>query len=96
MKLLRAAALVALSALASGFQPAAVKSAVTTTSSSVLSLAATTEGTPCDTPDIAIPEGVTANVLRSAVLTNVDGQKVQLGDKMGSGTSIVIFLRHMG
>jgi len=35
--------------------------------------------------------------LRSAKLTNVNGEEVLLGDKMGTdGTNIVIFLRHMG
>jgi hypothetical protein len=52
--------------------------------------------TPCDTPDIEIPEGVTARMLRSAVLTNANGESVTLGDKMGSGTSVIVFLRHLG
>jgi hypothetical protein len=29
-------------------------------------------------------------------LTNVNGEKIRLDEKMGSGTSIVIFLRHLG
>jgi len=44
----------------------------------------------------AIPETVTAEALRSAVLTNSDGELVSLGEKMGQGTSIVVFLRHLG
>mmetsp|Transcript_12497 Transcript_12497/g.16440 ORF Transcript_12497/g.16440 Transcript_12497/m.16440 type:complete len:104 (-) Transcript_12497:20-331(-) len=50
---------------------------------------------PCATPDI-IPPQVTANALRSAVLTDADGNLVRLGDQMGKGTSIVVFLRHLG
>jgi hypothetical protein len=34
--------------------------------------------------------------LRSAQVTNVYGQLVSLGDVMGSGTSVVVFLRHLG
>jgi hypothetical protein len=43
-----------------------------------------------------IPESVTAKALRSATLTNADGELITLGDKMGKGTSIVVFLRHLG
>jgi len=57
----------------------------------------TEEGSVCDIPDnVVIPESVTAGSLRSAVLTDVNGSQIKLGDKMGRGTSIVIFLRHMG
>jgi hypothetical protein len=56
-----------------------------------------TNGSPCAMPDnVGVPPGVTAKTLRSAVLTNADGESVRLGDKMGPGTSVVIFLRHMG
>ncbi len=51
---------------------------------------------PCAMPDDVIPEGVTAKALRSALLTNANGEMVRLNEKMGSGTSIVIFLRHLG
>jgi len=37
-----------------------------------------------------------AQALRSAQLTNAQGEKVRLGDYMGQGTSIVVFLRHLG
>jgi len=47
------------------------------------------------TSDI-IPESVTGKILRSAVLTDADGELVRLGDRMGEGTSIVVFLRHLG
>ena len=66
-------------------------------STSALDQSSTEIAKPCDMPDVTdIPEGVTARALRSAVLTDINGQKIQLGDKMGSGTSIVIFLRHLG
>jgi hypothetical protein len=39
---------------------------------------------------------VTALSLRSASLLNIRGQRVRLGDVMAEGTSIVVFLRHMG
>jgi hypothetical protein len=54
-----------------------------------------TAQTPCATPDV-IPESVTAKALRSATLTNADGALITLGDQMGTGTSIVVFLRHLG
>ena len=58
--------------------------------------------TPC-----AMPEGVDAapdltsqpgsvQLLRSNVVTNAEGDFVQLGEAMGTGTSVVVFLRHMG
>ena len=58
--------------------------------------------TPC-----AIPEGVdaapdltsqpgSAQLLRSNVVTNAEGDFVQLGEAMGTGTSVVVFLRHFG
>lgn len=34
--------------------------------------------------------------LRSIRVTNLDGQKIPLGDAMGAGTSVVVFLRHLG
>jgi len=39
---------------------------------------------------------IPASKLRSAQITNVDGEIVSLGEKIGTGTSIVVFLRHMG
>ena len=81
-------------------------------SRSALLLSSDKEGssstTPCDTPseedvqagavDLVSQKG-SAQLLRSAMLTNADGEKVQLGDSMGSSaddTSIVVFLRHLG
>jgi hypothetical protein len=52
--------------------------------------------TPCSTPDVSIPVDVTAKALRSAILTNANGEMVSLGEQMGKGTSIVVFLRHLG
>mmetsp|Transcript_32757 Transcript_32757/g.49374 ORF Transcript_32757/g.49374 Transcript_32757/m.49374 type:complete len:107 (-) Transcript_32757:834-1154(-) len=55
------------------------------------------EGSVCAIPDnVSIPDSVTAQSLRSAVLTDVNGKQIKLGDKMGKGTSVVIFLRHLG
>ena len=42
------------------------------------------------------PASVTAEDLRSIAVTNVDGSSVELGSAMGTGTSIVVFLRHLG
>lgn len=39
---------------------------------------------------------VTAQELRKIEVTNADGDSVALGDLMGQGTSIVVFLRHLG
>ena len=55
-----------------------------------------TSSSPCAMPDGVIPEGVTAKALRSALLTNANGELISLNDKMGPGTSIVVFLRHLG
>ena len=37
-----------------------------------------------------------ASVFRNSMLTDADGNMVKLGDKMGSGKSVVVFLRHLG
>ena len=37
-----------------------------------------------------------ASMIRSCMLTDVDGNSVRLGDKMGPGKSVVVFLRHLG
>ena len=57
---------------------------------------------PCDAPegveaapDLTSQPG-SARLLRSNVVTNADGDLVQLGESMGTGTSVVVFLRHMG
>jgi hypothetical protein len=56
----------------------------------------TTDNAPCAMPNDVIPESVTAKALRTAILTNANGETVRLDEKMGSGTSLVIFLRHLG
>lgn len=57
---------------------------------------------PCDAPegveaapDLTSQPG-SARLLRSNVVTNAEGDFVQLGESMGEGTSVVVFLRHMG
>lgn len=67
-------------------------------------LSSSKSSTPCDAPSdndvvnvstlVGRPDA--AKILRSAVLTNVDGETIQLGDFMGDETSIVVFLRHLG
>eukprot|EP00747_Dinoflagellata_sp_TGD_P090848 gnl/TRDRNA2_/TRDRNA2_164857_c0_seq1.p1 gnl/TRDRNA2_/TRDRNA2_164857_c0~~gnl/TRDRNA2_/TRDRNA2_164857_c0_seq1.p1 ORF type:complete len:178 (-),score=15.53 gnl/TRDRNA2_/TRDRNA2_164857_c0_seq1:928-1461(-) len=37
-----------------------------------------------------------ASVIRSTMVTNAKGERVSLDSAMGTGTSIVIFLRHLG
>jgi hypothetical protein len=96
MKLVRAAfaaALLSASAVVAFQPPPNVAPRMLSRLSS--SLTSETELSPCATPDI-IPESVTTKSLRSAILTNADGEFVNLGDKMGKGTSIVVFLRHLG
>lgn len=57
---------------------------------------------PCDIPEEVKPlEDLTsrkgsAALLRSATLTNANGNLIKLDDPMTPGTSVVIFLRHMG
>lgn len=53
------------------------------------------EAAPCDMPDIA-PGTVSAKQLKTATVTNADGELVRLGDVMGNGKSVVVFLRHLG
>ena len=55
----------------------------------------------CDVPeDISavkladMPRG--GKILRDLELTAADGSTVKLGNKMGRGTSVVVFLRHLG
>lgn len=89
---------------ATAFQPNAFRGSsmatVDASQSSLLILSSTSSTTgeqaPCAMPDDVIPESVTAKALRSAILTNADGKTIRLDEKMGPGTSIVIFLRHAG
>ncbi len=74
-------------------------SSSSTTKTRGTSLSSTT--TPCNIPqdikpiDLVSQKG-SASILRSVVLTNVDGDFISLGKLMGKGKSIIVFLRHMG
>jgi hypothetical protein len=58
----------------------------------------------CDMPDVDVDttdfmsQKGSGRILRSAMLTNAAGELVSLGDSMGgtTGSSLVIFLRHLG
>lgn len=57
--------------------------------------------TPCDIPNYIVnPDLVSqkgsGKLMRDAMLTDVNGDTITLGDKMGRGTSVVVFLRHLG
>jgi hypothetical protein len=89
----------------SGFAPSSslgFAGATLHSSSSVSFLSMTTEpNAPCDIPtDVVNPDLVSqkgsGKLLRSAMLTDADGELISLGSKMGQGTSVVVFLRHMG
>ena len=63
------------------------------------------EGTPCEAPsDVEAVVLDDAGALRNALVTNIKGERVALGDAMTSktlsektfDTSVVVFLRHMG
>jgi len=70
----------------------------------VLSSSALEEQQPCDMPsDMEEIDGTLKNskALRNAIVTNVDGEQIALGDMLGLEkdkpmTSVVVFLRHMG
>jgi hypothetical protein len=60
---------------------------------------ATNDGDGQTTVESCSPSGnkvVTAQTLRKIVVTDADGESVALGELMGQGTSIVVFLRHLG
>ena len=94
MKVSSAAILVAMASAVNAFQAPLTPSTKLQTSTTTL-FSTATETPPCATPDV-IPESVTANALRSGILTDANGETIKLGDKMGKGTSIVVFLRHLG
>ena len=63
------------------------------------------EGIPCEAPsDVEAVVLDDAGALRNALVTNIKGERVALGDAMTSktlsektfDTSVVVFLRHMG
>jgi len=43
-----------------------------------------------------VPKTVRASTLRALDLMGADGQMQNLGEKMGEGKSVVVFLRHLG
>ena len=59
---------------------------------------------PCDVPSDVDDDATLllkdSNSIRNAIVTNVDGEKLSLGDLIGiekdEMTSVVVFLRHMG
>lgn len=58
-------------------------------------------GTPCEIPDgVEVADLVNENGggerLRNALVTDINGNAVPLDLPMGKGTSIVVFLRHLG
>ena len=59
----------------------------------------TEQGTVCDKPDVEavdlVAQKASGITLRESMVTNVDGKVVSLGDAMGDGTSVVVFLRHL-
>jgi len=65
------------------------------------SLSAIAEQQPCDIPsDIEEVVLKDSKSIRNAIVTNVDGEQITIGDMMGTTqddmTSVVVFLRHMG
>jgi len=64
-------------------------------------LSAIAEQQPCDIPsDIEEVVLKDSKSIRNAIVTNVDGEQITIGDMMGTTqddmTSVVVFLRHMG
>jgi hypothetical protein len=83
-------------------QPRPIPSSVRSTrfSTSIASTSdAASKDSPCDVADgnEGLVNQATAASIRSASVLNVEGDRFQLGDAMSkTGTSIVVFLRHMG
>jgi hypothetical protein len=83
---------------------ARVSSSSSSSSSSSNSIIVLSASEPCDMPsDIEEIDGTLKNSksLRNAIVTNIDGEQIELGDMMGIEkdkpmTSVVVFLRHMG
>ena len=83
----------------------AVNKQLKQSSSTFRQLSVECDDSQCDLPDLDTDFGASgvasvadrgASVFRNSVLTDADGNKVRLGDMMGSGKSVVIFLRHLG
>jgi hypothetical protein len=85
--------------LVSGFAPNAIQNAVRSNSRERSMSSSETE-TVCDMPegvevrDLISQKG-SGKLIRSAILSDFNGDIVRLGDEMGQGTSLVIFLRHL-
>ena len=79
-------------------------SSSSTSTSFSLSLSQQQQQQPCDVPSDVDDDATLllkdSNSIRNAVVINVDGEKLSLGDLIGIGkddmTSVVVFLRHMG
>ena len=82
----------------------AVHVALAPRTTNLLCFSTTTEGEEasiCDVPNDGVvqqlkdqPKG--GQILRNLDLTAADGTTVNLGTQMGDGTSMVVFLRHLG
>lgn len=87
------------------FAPAALSQSVlapTMTTTACFGTTTDDETSKCDVPngvdrDVRLrdqPRG--GRILRDLALTAADGSTVTLDSKMGDGTSVVVFLRHLG
>lgn len=84
--------------------PSTSSSSSSTSTSFSLSLSQQQQQQPCDVPSDVDDDATLllkdSNSIRNAVVINVDGEKLSLGDLIGIGkddmTSVVVFLRHMG
>lgn len=57
-----------------------------------LSNSDTTVATTTMMEEIKVP----ASAIRNSVVTRIDGESVTIGEAMGPGSNVVVFLRHMG
>lgn len=87
--------------LAAGFAP--TKFGVTKLSYSMLQNMSECKEEECALPDDFFDVAITSEksseksaILRSTVLSNVQGKTILLGDTMGPDKSVVVFLRHLG
>ena len=48
-----------------------------------------------DSDPVSLSRLKSASLLRNAILSSANGTNVRLGDRMGTDTSIVVFLRHL-
>ena len=83
--------------LVAGFAP--TKFGVTKLSYSMLQNMSECKEEECALPDDFFDVAITSEksaILRSTVLSNVQGKTILLGDTMGPDKSVVVFLRHLG